>query len=97
MPDHETHDYYDFLTIGCTLGEYRWVHEMMDQPWQQMFGKRHRKIMHDDNTVQWFAMTYGPVVGQVAKGHLIIDLVISQYGKRQRQYLKKKYKGANKK
>lgn len=97
MPDHETHDYYDFLTIGCTLGEYRWVHEMMDQPWQQMFGKRHRKIMHDDSTVQWFAMTYGPVVGQVAKGHLIIDLVISQYGKRQRQYLKKKYKGANKK
>ena len=47
--------------------------------------------MHDEQTVQWFTMNYGPVVGQVAKGHLILDLVISLYGKRQRQYLKKKY------
>ena len=69
---------------------------MMDQPWQRMFGKRHRKVMHDEATVQWFTATYGPLVGQVVKGHLILDLVVSQYGKRQRQYLKKKYTGSKK-
>lgn len=92
MPDHDIHDYYDFLTIGCVLGEYRWIHEMIDQPWQRMFGKRHRKVMHDQDMVAWVAATYGPIAGMVAQGHLTLDLVMSLYAKKQRQYLKEKYK-----
>ena len=48
--------------------------------------------MHDEATVQWFTMTYGPIAGQVAQGHLILDLVMSLYGKKQRQYMKEKYR-----
>lgn len=90
MPDHEVHDYYDFLTTGCPLGEYHWLHELIDQPWQRMFGKRHRKVMHDDKMVQWVTNVYGPVAGQIARGHLIVDLTISLYAKRQRQYFKER-------
>lgn len=62
-----------------------------------MFGKRHREVMHDDKMVGWVTATYGPVAGQVAKGHLIIDLTVSLYSKRQRQYFKEKYGDKEKK
>ena len=47
--------------------------------------------MHDHDMVAWVAATYGPVAGMVAQGHLTLDLVMSLYAKKQRQYLKQKY------
>ncbi|MDD5614968.1 MAG: hypothetical protein PHH85_02065 [Candidatus Methanoperedens sp.] len=47
-----------------------------------MFGKEHRKIMHDSRTVVWIEMNYGPVPALVAKGHIALDIAVSSAKRR---------------
>lgn len=82
MPDHDTHDLFDFWFFGCKMGEFRWVHQLMDHPWQKAMGPDHRKLMHDARTVTWMETNYGPMAGLVCKGHIALDLSVSSAKKR---------------
>jgi GTP-dependent phosphoenolpyruvate carboxykinase len=64
------------------MGEYRWVHQLLDHPWQEVFGKEHRRIMHDQKTVAWIESQYGPMASLVARSHIAIDLAVSSAKKR---------------
>lgn len=59
------------------MGQYRWVHQLLDHPWQEMFGREHRKIMHDSKAVAYIEAYYGPVPALVAKGHIALDIAVS--------------------
>lgn len=77
MPDHDTHDLFDFWFFGCNMGQFRWVHRTLDHPWQEMFGKEHRKIMHDSKAIEWIEMRYGPMPALIAKAHIALDIAVS--------------------
>lgn len=84
VPDHDTHDLFDVFFFGCTMGQYRWVHRLLDHPWVRMFQEEHRKIMHDEKAVQWIEQQYGPVAALVARAHIATDVAFSEYKKRNR-------------
>lgn len=77
MPDHDTHDLFDFYMFGCAMGQFRWVHQLLDHPWINVFGAEHRKVMHDAKTIAWIESQYGPMAALVAKGHIACDIAFS--------------------
>jgi len=82
MPDHDTHDVFDVFCYGCTMGQYRWVHQLLDTTWVKLFGKEHRRLMHDTQTVVWIERTYGPIPAAVAKSHIALDMAFSGWKRR---------------
>lgn len=84
MPDHETHNLFDFFFLGCQYGQYQYIHDLMDHPWVSIFQKDHRRLMHDEKTVQWIEQQYGPVAAIVARAHIACDMAFSEYKKKNR-------------
>jgi len=82
MPDHDTHDLFDLWFFGCRMGQFRWVHQFIDQ-YAMLFGPEHRRLMHDSKTVEWFERNYGPMVALVVKAHIALDIAVTSMKKRE--------------
>lgn len=82
MPDHDTHDTFDYFCYGCSMGQYRFIHQMLDTQWVKLFGKEHRRIAHDDRMVLYIERTYGPIPAAVAKSHIALDMAFSGWKRR---------------
>ena len=55
---------------------------MLDQPFTQVFGASHRRVMHDENTIKWAENNYGPVIALIVKGHIALDMSVTSMKKR---------------
>ena len=73
IPSHDQHDKYDVQVFGCPFGTYRWIHELLDTPFAAIFGKEHRKILHDPSAVEAIRQQFGDFVALVAAHHLAMD------------------------
>jgi len=81
MPSHDVHNKYDMQVFNCAPGQFDWVHKLIDGPFPKMFGKEHRKILHDPEGVeairQLVTSMYGPFIGNmaatVAMHHISLD------------------------
>ena len=73
MPTHEVHDKYDMQVFGVPFGTYHWVHQLMDSPFSQIFGKQHRKILHDAEGVEAIRQQFGDMIALVAMHHITLD------------------------
>lgn len=67
---------------GCKMGQFRWIHALLDHPWVDILGAEHRRFMHDAKTVAWIESTYGPLPALVAKSHIALDIATSSMKKR---------------
>ena len=91
MPPRHIHNLFDLLLgLARYYGEFDWVHRMLDQPWQKYFGKRHRRILHDEKAVQTIAQMFGPRAGMVAYYHILIDKLFSELQKSGKKKKRKK-------
>lgn len=77
MPDHETHNLFDVFFFGCAYGQFQNIHDILDHPWVNLFGKEHRRLMHDEKTVQWIEQVYGPAAAIAARAHIACDMAFS--------------------
>ncbi len=64
------------------MDQFLWVHKLLDTTWVKLFGKEHRRLMHDEATVLWIERTYGPMAAAVAKSHIALDLTFSGWKQR---------------
>ena len=81
MPSHDVHMMYDTLVFGVPYGTYKHVHEMLDWP-VKLFGKSHRKFFHDDATIVYCTMMYGPEIGAVVWLHIMVDRMFTAIKRR---------------
>jgi len=73
MPNHPQHNAYDVQVFGCPYGAYQWVHEMLDSGYAKIFGKKHRRILHDLKSVEVIRQVFGDDVALVATHHIFLD------------------------
>jgi len=52
MPPHPVHLAYDTSIFGVPYGYYAEVHTLLDTGFVHLFGKDHRKILHDPESVE---------------------------------------------
>lgn len=68
--------------FGCRFGQFKFVHDILDHPWQEVFGAEHRKLMHDSKTLEWIEANYGPAIAVVAKAHIALDIATTSMKQR---------------
>lgn len=73
MPNHPQHLAFDSQMFGVKYGTYLWVHRMLDSGFAQMFGKKHRKILHDAKSVEAIRQAFGDEIALVAAWHIHLD------------------------
>ena len=73
MPNHPQHLAFDTQKFGVPYGTYLWVHEMMDSGFARIFGKEHRKILHDPKSVEAIRQVFGDEIALVAAWHIHLD------------------------
>ena len=73
LPNHATHDRYDQQVFGTPPGTWLWLHKLLDSPFASMFGKRHRKILHDPEGVEEIRRQFGNEAALVAAHHICLD------------------------
>ena len=59
--------------FGVPYGHYLWVHQMLDSGFAKMFGKKHRKILHDPESVEVIRQIFGDEIALVAAWHIYLD------------------------
>jgi len=64
---------FDSQMFGVPYGTYLWVHRMLDSGFAKIFGKDHRKILHDPESVEVIRKAFGDEVALVAAWHIHLD------------------------
>lgn len=73
IPNHPQHCAFDTQMFGVPYGTYLWVHQMLDSGFAKLFGKKHRELMHDPETVEMFRREYGDRIALVVAWHIHLD------------------------
>ena len=67
MPPRHIHNLMDLmLGIARYYGEFDFVHRLLDSPWAKLFGKQHRRILHDKRAVELITTIFGVRAGCVS-------------------------------
>jgi len=53
--------------------QFNWVNYIMDHPWQELFGKDHRKVAHNEAFARMMEQQYGYWAGQFVRFHIECD------------------------
>lgn len=59
--------------FGVPYGTYLWVHQMLDSGFAKLYGKKHRKILHDPESVEVFRRAFGDEIALVVAWHIHLD------------------------
>lgn len=73
MPNHPQHLAFDTQMFGVPYGTYLWVHKMLDSGFAQIFGKKHRQILHDPESVEVIRQVFSDEIAAVCVGHIYLD------------------------
>jgi len=74
MPPRNVHNLIDLLLgIARYYGEFDYVHRLLDNPWAKIFGKQHRRILHDERAVELITAMFGIRAGMAAFWHIYFD------------------------
>lgn len=73
MPNHPQHLAFDTQMFGVPYGTYLWVHQLLDSGFAPIFGKKHRKILHDPASVEVFRRKFGNEIALVVAWHIHLD------------------------
>jgi len=86
MPPRHIHNLLDLmLGISRYYGEFDFVHRLLDSPWTKLFGKQHRRILHDENAVKLITAMFGVRAGMAAWWHIYFDKLFMTLKLRQKK------------
>ena len=76
--------------------QFNWVNHIMDHPWQELYGKNHRKVAHNETFARMMEQQYGYWAGQFVRFHIQCDQELTnRKNKAAREKYKFKQKGLN--
>ena len=73
MPPHPAHNAHDVLSFRCPYGTYDNVHKLLDSGFVKIFGKDHRRILHEAEAIEVIRKQLGYDAGTVAMHHIFMD------------------------
>ena len=90
MPNSREHKKLCEKHFGKALtAQYNFINDLMDHPWQEILGKDHRRIAHNEEFAQLMELQYGYWAGQFVRFHIICDRTVTE---RKNAKAREKYK-----
>ena len=78
MPNSREHKRLCEKHFGKALtAKYNFINDLMDHPWQELYGKDHRRIAHNEEFAQLMEVQHGYWAGQFVRYHIICDRLVT--------------------
>lgn len=74
MPNSREHRKLCIEKFGVQLtNQWGWINTAMDHPWQELYGKNHRRVAHNEAYARLMEIQYGYWAGQFVRFHIECD------------------------